>query len=436
MLTVHPGTPLRGEVALPGDKSISHRAILFSLLAKGESRADNLLVAGVTRVMLEALTALRIPWDLQGSSLVVQGKGWKDLYPSSEPIYCGHSATTMRLLAGALAAANLPAVLDGSEGLRKRPMQRIIEPLQEMGVPIKSGNRGNAPLILVPRVNEGPLRALNTTLPVASAQVKSALLLAGLDGDGATVLREPRVSRDHTERMLKMMGVNLEVDHDRREVTMRPPDQPHLEPFQITIPGDFSSAAFLIVAALVTPGSEIILRNVGMNPTRTGLLDLLLEMGANIEVQKKHNQGLEPVADLVVRSSNLQAVEVRGAVVPRMIDEFPIFTIGALHSSGTTSVSDAEELRYKESDRIGVLSAELGKLGLKIDEKQDGYQLEGKQPLGKGRLNPQGDHRLAMSFVVAGLAAEEPVTVQNPEIIAQSFPNFVEHLQALGAKIT
>ncbi len=432
-LVVSPGKPLQGSLTLAGDKSLSHRAALFAALAQGDSFIDNFLVAGVTQVMLEALTSLMVNWELVGSQLTIHGKGMDGLKPIDEAIHCGNSATTIRLLAGALAAAGVPAVLDGSPGLRGRPMRRIVSPLQVMGVPIRASDGGTAPLFLDARPADLPLRPLDYTLPVASAQVKTCLLLAALAADGPTTLHEPELSRDHTERMLASMGVDIQVGGNR--VMLEPPSHRRLDPIQINLPGDISSAAFLMVAATITPGSQIILRDILLNPTRTGLLDALGEMGADIEIQSLREQNGEPVGDVCVSYSDLRGIEVDGALAVRMIDEFPAFAIAAAFAHGRTLVRGATELRHKESDRITGLCRELGALGVAVIEAPDGFSIQGgTRP--RGRLvTPSGDHRLAMALAVAGLASDGQLAVQDAEIIAESFPNFAETLRSLGADV-
>ncbi|MCA9977934.1 MAG: 3-phosphoshikimate 1-carboxyvinyltransferase, partial [Anaerolineales bacterium] len=329
-MIVKPGNALRGTMTLPGDKSISHRAILFAALADGESVIDNVLVSGVTEAMLRALTALGVPWQLEGTRLTVQGRGLHGLQSPSAPIDCGNSATTIRLLAGALAGAGVTAVLDGSPGLRRRPMRRVVAPLQQMGVALTAVD-GCAPLTLA--VGKRPLQALTYTLPVASAQVKSCLLLAALAAAGPTTLTEPGPSRDHTERTLRQMGVQVEEGAGKeaaqeRWVRLYPPETA-LRPLQITIPGDMSSAAFLLVAALLTPGSLVTLAGVGLNPTRTGLLDALRSMGADIEISNEQEMAGEPMGDITLRAGELHGTEIGGDLVVRMIDEFPAFAVAA-----------------------------------------------------------------------------------------------------------
>ena len=343
----------------------------------------------------------------------------------------------MRLLAGALAATGTAGVLDGSQGLRRRPMSRIIKPLQMMGAPITASFDGRAPLSLKARPSSRPLHGIDYELPVASAQVKTAILLAGLKAASATTIREPGPSRDHTERMLASMGAKIDSESSTKEfsITISPLSQRPLSAVRMNIPGDFSSAAFLMVAALITPGSEIKMGNVGLNPTRTGLLDVLRGMGAAIEITNQAEQHGEPVGDLTVRYSHLQGTQVSGSAVVRMIDEFPIFAIAASSADGLTSVRDAIELRHKESDRIAVLCKNLKDLGIEVNELPDGFTIEGGKKISGGRIQAHGDHRMAMAFTVAGLVAASPVSISGAEMIDESFPGFVQSLRTLGAEI-
>jgi 3-phosphoshikimate 1-carboxyvinyltransferase len=447
-MTVHPslklktlpGRSLHGEYRLPGDKSLSHRMALFAALAEGQSCMSNFLVSGVTQAMLSVLTAIGVDWELKDDQLTVWGKGFSGLKPPRAVLDCGNSATTLRLLAGALAAANLPAILDGSDGLRRRPMERILTPLCQMGVNI-TGSSGCAPLQITPTAL--PLKAVDYSLPVASAQVKSCLLLAALSAGGPVFLREPGPSRDHTERLLHAMGVELRswIEYAQGEdktqyfTRLDPLIGRSLLPLNMSIPGDISSAAFLIVAALVVPGSEILLRNVGLNPTRTGLLDALWAMQADIKVLNPNSGPGEPCGDLLIRSSQLHGTQVAGPLVVRMIDEFPAFAVAAAFAEGETVVSEAEELRYKESDRISALCQEFNRLGIRIQEASDGFTVAGgEQPIG-GEVDPHGDHRLAMALGLVGLASRRLVTVLGAEVINESFPEFVSVLQSFGADL-
>lgn len=448
-LTVRPGFPIHGVVRPPGDKSISHRAALFAALTgspehPGVNVFENYLVAGVTRAMLEALETLGVDWRLELNTLTITGRGPQGLrLAAHEPgqsvpvqLDCGNSGTTLRLLAGALAAVGVPAVLDGSPGLRRRPMRRIVAPLQQMGVPIEAVD-DRAPLQLG---QPGfPLRPLEYELPVASAQVKSCLLLAALAADGPTTLVEPGPSRDHTERLLRTMGVQVEgplKTGKSYRTKLVPPLPFYLAPVHMTLPGDFSAAAFLIVGALISPGSDLTLQGVNLNPTRTGLLDALLRMGANIHVTPQGEAGGEPVGDLRVRYSLLHAADISGSLVVRMIDEFPAFGIAAAFALGETRVRQAGELRLKESDRIAALAGELRKLGARVVEVEDGFDVIGGSPLLGAEVESHGDHRLAMALAVAGLATQKSVTVHGAELIAESFPDFPLVLRQLGAQVT
>lgn len=428
-LTLSAPSPLSGEILLPGDKSLSHRSSLFAALAEGESVIDRFLVSGVTRAMLNALTALGIVWKLDGTRLTVTGRGLRGFHPPSAPIFCGNSATTIRMLAGALSASGTPCTLDGSEGLRKRPMNRITDPLRAMGVPVTTPN-GCAPLALAARDAASPLRAADYTLPVASAQVKSCLILAALAADGVTTLREPGPSRDHTERMLSAMGADIRTD-EPLTVRVTPLAKP-LSPLRLELPGDISSAAFLLVAAALVPGSSVLIRDVGVNPTRTGILDVLGQMGARVRIENRREVAGEPVGDIRLSAAPLKAVRVSGDTVVRMIDEFPVFAVAACFAEGVTEVCDAEELRYKETDRISVMCGELRRLGVQLDERKDGFSIRGGTLAG-GTCEAHGDHRLAMSLALAGLASPSPVTVHHAEILNESFPDFVPQLRSLGA---
>ena len=433
-LRVWPGAALHGAVTPPGDKSLSHRAVVLAALAQGVSQVDNLLIAGVTRPMLDTLTALRVPWRLDGARLTVDSPGPAGWHPPSRSIHCGHSATTMRLLAGALAAAGVPAVLDGSPGLRRRPMRRVTEPLRRMGVPITDTD-GHAPLTLAARDPSRSLRGGTFSLPVASAQVKSAILLAGLAAAEPITVREPGPSRDHTERLLHGLGLRVEPPA-RHTVTLHPRSVP-LPPLHLRLPGDISAAAFLLVAALITPGSRVVLERVGLNPTRTGLLDVFHRMGANLTVQPQGEIYGEPYGRIVARySPRLRGVSVEGGLVVRMIDEFPVFAVAAAYAQGPTTVRGAAELRHKESDRIAALVSELRALGVAVDEHPDGFTVHGGRGVRGGTVRAYRDHRLAMALAVAGLAAREPVQVQGAAIFRESYPDFVAHLRALGAHLT
>jgi len=431
--------PLRGNIKLSGDKSISHRAILLAAIAEGESRIQNLLVAGVTRKMLIALSELGVEWRLDGSNLIVTGRGLQGLRSPGKSLDCGNSATTMRMLAGVCSASGINVNLDGSPGLKTRPMSRIVKPLGDMGVIIMAQEPGKtAPLQIQGRRSDQPLKAIDYSSQISSAQVKSCLLLAGLATNGVIHYKEPRASRDHTERLLSRLGVNVdrtEVKDGSVQITMDPRDCLPLPPLITTIPGDISSAAFLIVAALITPDSEITIQEVGLNPTRTGLLEALLMMGADLEINNTGELINEPVGDITVRHSHLQGINLPESLVVKMIDEIPIFTTVAAYANGETFVSGAGELRVKETDRIAAIHMEFNKLGVNLKENNDGFSVQGRPTLLGGIVQSHGDHRMAMSLAVAGLGAETAVDIQNAEITAESYPNFESDLRDLGAQV-
>jgi 3-phosphoshikimate 1-carboxyvinyltransferase len=442
-LTVTPGNPLQGQVTVPGDKSISHRAALLAALAESDSVIHNFLSAGVTGVMLEALRELGVSFEIDRSTLIVHGRGPNVIKAPDHPINCGNSATTMRLLAGFLAALGIPAILDGTPGLRKRPMARIVEPLQAMGVPIQASETCTAPLVLRQRPKGQKLLALDYTMPVASAQVKSTLLLAALAADGTCKIHEPGPSRDHSELLMESLGIEVSTEQSDSEdqrvyrtISLTPPGSLTLPNISMTVPGDISSAAFLIVGATITKGSDIQILHTGINPTRTGLIDALHHMGANITLSGERCHNGEPTGEINVSYSQLNGTQINGPLVVRMIDEFPAFTTAAVFAKGETQVSDAEELRHKESDRITALVGEFQKLGAHINENLDGYMIAGGEGIDGGLVQPHGDHRLAMSLAIAGLVARDPVTIRGAEIISESFPGFIETLKHLGANVS
>ncbi len=421
---VHPSSSLSGETKVPGDKSISHRSVLFASLAQGKTTIDNWLAAGDTEATLAAMKQLGIAIKREGlHHLEIEGG---KLQASSDSINLRHAGTGMRLLAGILAGQDFPSVLDGSEQLRKRPMKRIIDPLLLMGAKIESPEQ-KAPLHISP----SSLQGISYTLPMASAQVKSAVLLAGLFAQGVTEVIEPGPSRDHTENMLKAMGANIEVTGNHVRLT---PGQP-LQAIDIKVPGDISSAAFIIVAALITPESDVTIHQVNVNPRRTGILDVLLQMGANIKLTPSEEQAGEPTADIRVRSSSLQGVAIKGDIVVRMIDEFPILMVAALHTNGVTTLEGAKELRVKETDRLAVMTSELKKMGVKITETPDGFSIPGNQKLLGAKVDGHDDHRIAMSLAVAGLVACGQTLIEQASCSADSFPDYAKTMTKLKAEI-
>ena len=425
-LTIAPVTSLRGETDVPGDKSISHRAVLFAALAAGTTRVRHFLHGGDCEATVHAVQALGVRVERPAPDTVVLHspgpQGWTE---PDDVIQCANSGTTMRLLVGLLGAQPFTSVLTGSAQLRRRPMARVTTPLRQMGAAVLGREDGRfAPLAL----RGGSLRGIDYALPVASAQVKSALVLAGLFADGTTVVREPGPARDHTERMLKALDAPVAVTGNVIRVERL--DAP-LAPFDFTVPGDFSSAAFIIVAATLVPDGDVVVRNVGVNPTRTGLLDVLGAMGARVTLDDVHQMEGEEVADIHARSASLRAVQVGGETVVRMIDEFPILAVAATQAEGTTVVRDARELRVKETDRIATVVEELGKMGAAIEERPDGFVVHGPTPLRGAHVDSHGDHRLAMALAVAGLIAQDETVVHNARCIADSYPGFVETLAML-----
>ena len=419
---VRGATAIGGEARVPGDKSISHRALILGALAHGEMEIRGLSPAADVESTARCLRALGVEISPVGDRTVIAGAGPKGLSPPRTPLDCGNSGTTMRLLAGVLAGRPFAAVLMGDESLSRRPMRRIIEPLSRMGADIV-GRDGEFPPL---RVRGGGLRGISYALPVASAQVKSAVLLAGLQAAGETEVVEPGPSRDHTERMLAYLGAPIEVEGRRIRVRAG-----ELQARPIAVPGDFSSAAFLIAACAARPGCTLLVRDVGVNPTRTGLLDVLREMGADVSVLDQREMGGEPVADLLVRGRELRAVEVGGALVPRLIDELPVLAVLATQAEGITVIRDARELRVKESDRIAAMVGNLRRLGAEVRELPDGMEIRGPCRLRGARLPGFRDHRVVMACAVAGLYAAGETAIEGAEWAAISFPGFFRVLEGI-----
>ncbi|HDQ72406.1 MAG TPA: 3-phosphoshikimate 1-carboxyvinyltransferase [Chloroflexi bacterium] len=423
---------LRGTIRVPGDKSISHRALLIGALADGSSRIEGFLPAGDCTATLDCVRALGIKVETHTpTNLTVHGRGLRGLQAPDAPLDCARSGTTLRLLAGILAGQSFDSVLTGAEQLLRRPMRRIVEPLRQMGARIEAVD-GRAPLTIRGHElseNRDPfLKGCEHTLSIASAQVKSALLLAGLYATGPTTVRQPGPTRDHTERTLEAMGASITIDG--LDVTLEPPAS--LAPFDMSVPGDISSAAFPLVAALLIPGSELTVEAVGVNETRTGLLDVLRRMGATVTLANEREQCGEPVADVTVHASELASTEIGGHTVVRMIDEFPILAIAATQARGMTTVCEAAELRVKETDRISAIVAGLQKLGAQIAPLPDGFIVEGPTPLKGGTVDCRGDHRLAMALTVAGLIAEGETVIEHAACIPDSFPGFVDLMRSVS----
>lgn len=427
--------PLSGTVSVPGDKSISHRAVMLASLADGPSTIRNWLPAGDTLATLDVMRALGVNIEVEQRSphswdLRVEGRGLHGLRKPNAPLDCRNAGTAIRLLAGIMAGQSFSSVLDGSEQLRKRPMGRVTEPLKLMGAEIKSDD-GHAPLTIRP----ASLRGIEYAMRVASAQVKSSILLAGLYTGDVVRVNQLGPARDHTERLLVAMGTIINTQDGWVTLGDAPPGGRRLLPLDMTVPGDFSSAAFPLVAAAIVPNSRVTIRQVGVNGTRTGLLDVLRAMGANITITNQQVTGGELIADLMVDFAELTATDVGGPTVVRAIDEFPIWAVAAGQAAGTSTLRDASELRVKEVDRIAVLAGELRRLGAAIDEHDDGFTVHGPQQLRGAGVDGHDDHRLGMALAVAGLAAEGTTLVHDALCMADSFPGFVETMQQLGASM-
>lgn len=426
--TSRPSGPIRGEISVPGDKSISHRAIMLAALAEGVSRISGFLEGEDTLATAAAFRSLGVAIEEPAASQrVVHGVGLHGLSSSAHAIDCGNSGTGMRLLAGLLAGQNFNSTLTGDASLSRRPMRRIIEPLSAMGAVVEAEEGGLPPL----RIRGGrALSGISYTPPVASAQVKSAVLLAGLYARGDTEVTEMYPTRDYTERMLAAFGWPITFSPGRARLS----GGHHLRAVDIDVPTDFSSAAFFIVAATLVPGSELVLRAVGLNPRRTGLLHVLRAMGADIREANPRERSGEKVADLIIRHAPLRGIDVPAEHVPDMIDEFPVLFVAAAAGRGATTIRGAAELRVKESDRIATMAAGLRGLGVAVRETSDGAVIEGGA-LGGGGIESFGDHRVAMSFAVAGAIADAPIRISGCEAVATSFPGFVDLANGAGLAI-
>lgn len=434
-LLVSPATaPLAGSVTIPGDKSIGHRALLFSLLSETPVRVKGLGDGADNGRSAKAITALGATIARDGDALVIRGRGLRGMTAPAQPIDCGNSGTTIRLMCGLIAGQPFTTTLFGDESLSKRPMGRVIEPLSKMGVNIGSTN-GTPPLT----VAGGQIQALDYKLPMASAQVKTAILLAGLYAKGVTVVEEPGPSRDHSERMLAYLGAPIGVDGRRTRLDTSNWDG-RLAGDAFEVPADPSSAAFLVAAALVVGAGEVRLPNVCVNPTRTGFLDAIAAMGGTVVREHERQAGPEPVADLVVRGprAGLVATTIGGDLAVRSIDELPILAVLAARARGTTLIKDADELRVKESDRIATTCAMLRAFGIRCEEHPDGFSVEGQPdgPLAPGQVHADGDHRIAMAGAVAGLVASGPSVIDDADNVATSYPGFAAALRTLGAVIS
>lgn len=424
------GSPLRGQIGIPGDKSISHRALMLGALAEGETIIHGLLLGEDPRSTASCFRAMGADIsDLNTEEVRVRGIGLGQLIEPMDVLNAGNSGTTLRLMLGILVShPDRFFTVTGDDSLRSRPMSRVVKPLQQMGADIW-GRQQNS---LAPLAIQGhALKPLHYHSPIASAQVKSCILLAGLMVDGQTTVTEPALSRDHSERMLRAFGAEVSVDPEARSVTVT--GQASLHGQTVVVPGDISSAAFWLVAGAIVPGSDLMVENVGVNPTRTGVLEALEAMGADITLENQRDVAGEPVADLRVRHSKLKACRIAGDLIPRLIDEIPILAVAAAFAEGTTVIEDAEELRVKESDRITVIATQLNRMGARITERSDGLEITGGSPLTGTDVDSFTDHRIAMSLAIAALNATGKTTIHRAEAAAISYPNFTTTLQQLMA---
>ncbi len=425
-LLARPGKGLKGELTVPGDKSISHRAVMLGSIASGVTEVtgflegeDNLSTIGAFRAM-----GIEIEYKKDSGIVVVNGKGMRGLTEPTDVIDAGNSGTTTRLITGLLSAQPFFSVITGDASLRKRPMKRVVEPLALMGASISGRNNGNnLPLAITGQ----RLKGITYKTPVASAQLKSSLMLAGIYAAGATIIEEPEKSRDHTERMLRLFGADVEVDKN----SVRVQSTNDLIGCKINVPGDISSAAFFIVGAMITPASALLIRGVGVNPTRTGIIDVLRRMGGSVELQNERVASGEPVADLLVKTSSLKGTEITGTGLLPAIDEFPIICIAAVFAEGTTKITGAKELRVKESDRIAVMSEALSRVGVRTTELPDGIVIEGvgSAAIKGGAIESHGDHRIAMSMAMAALRSDNGVEIDGAASVDVSFPGFFDQLE-------
>lgn len=426
---LEPNAMCSGETQVPGDKSISHRAVMFASLAEGVSDVLGFLPSTDCEATLTAFQNMGVQVErISSSHARIHGVGLHGLIAPSGPLDMGNSGTAMRLMAGILSGQSFFSTLVGDKSLSSRPMQRIQKPLQQMGADISSEDKFTPPLVIQPVDN---LASINYSLPVPSAQVKSCVLLAGMYAQGTTCVNQKTVTRDHTERMLQTFSYPMAINDQSICVE----GGGKLLASRVEIPGDISSAAFLMVGALISDNATLTLRKVGINPTRSGVIEILQNMGADIQLVNKATMGMEPVADIIVRSSELKGIEISQSLIANSIDEFPIVFIAAAYAQGVTTLSGAEELRVKESDRIQSMTTGLQTLGIEVFEKPDGLVITGGEITG-GEIDSEGDHRIAMAFAMASINAKAVIKIKNTENVMTSFPNFVSIAIELGLKIS
>ncbi|WP_028411080.1 3-phosphoshikimate 1-carboxyvinyltransferase [Bacillus sp. 123MFChir2] len=415
---------LNGTIFIPGDKSISHRAVMFGAIAEGVTKITNFLQGEDCLSTIACFQKLGITIEQNGTDVTVYGKGLKGLVEPQEVLDVGNSGTTIRLMLGILANVPFHCTVIGDASIGKRPMKRVTVPLRQMGVKIDGREDGQfTPL----SIRGGGIKGIHYSSPVASAQVKSAVLLAGLQGEGVTTVTEPLQSRDHTERMLRAFGCDVTVD----KLTVSLQGGQKLSSTNIEVPGDISSAAFFLAAGTIVLNSKIVLKNVGLNPTRTGILDVLSQMGANLSIDNIRNEEFEPCGDITVETSQLRGIEIGGTLIPRLIDEIPIIALLATQAEGITVIKDAEELKVKETNRIDTVVNELKKLGADIEATEDGMIVRGKMQLHGNVVNSYGDHRIGMMLGIASCIADGEVIIENSEAVAVSYPNFFQQLHIL-----
>ncbi len=419
-------TPLRGELAVPGDKSISHRAVMLGALAKGTTSVTNFLKGADCLSTISCFEKMGIEIEQLPSEILIHGKGLHGLNAPETILDAGNSGTTTRLLSGILAGQAFCTTLTGDTSIQKRPMTRIITPLSQMGGKIESlSDNGCAPL----KITGHPLKPIHYLSPVSSAQVKSCVLLAGMYADGITKVTEPYLSRNHSELMLRSFGADVISEGTTAAIT----GNPVLEGQNVIVPGDISSAAYFIAAGLLIPGSEILIKDVGINPTRDGILKVCADMGADIQLLNKREYGKEPVADILVKHSELKATVIEGALIPTLIDELPMLAVMAAFAQGTTVIRDAQELKVKESNRLDIIVQHLSAMGADIIPTEDGMEIHGGKPLKGAVLDSYMDHRIAMSFAVAGMAADGETEILNASCVDISYPEFYRDMASISA---
>jgi 3-phosphoshikimate 1-carboxyvinyltransferase len=432
-MIIHNTGSLKGEITVPGDKSISHRAVMFGALAEGKTEVTNFLQGAdcLSTIHCFRQMGIEIINEVASNTVTIHGKGLHGLTQSKETLDVGNSGTTIRLISGILSGQNFTTTITGDASIQKRPMARIMTPLRMMGADIESlKNNGCAPLLIHGKKmgTDQTLHGIHYHSPVASAQVKSCVLLAGLYADGETSVTEPSLSRDHTERMLREFGATLRSHGNT--ATILP--NPHLAGRKLHVPGDISSAAYFIAAALIVPNSEVVIKNVGINPTRDGILHVCRQMGANIQLENVIDHGGEPVADILVKHSELHGTEIAGSIIPTLIDEIPVIAVLACFAKGETIIKDASELKVKESNRIDTMVENLSKMGADIVATEDGMIIRGGKPLHGASIESKFDHRIAMSFAVASLMAEGNTEIKDADCVNISYPNFYSDLKNLS----